>query len=173
MQRFLIPCLTAAFVLGCSESTLVPAGPPPGDLSGPNLASSTTLTSSSDHELAFVEYIPCANGGAGEWISIGGTVHEVLHVTITAQGRATLVTHVQPQGVSGTGLVTGDKYNGVGVLHDTQTFGVGVEQSTVHNFLLIGQGSGNNLTVHENVRTTVNADGTVSELHDNFRVSCK
>lgn len=173
MKRLLGPFLTAALVLGCAESVFAPAQRTPEDLNGPDFAPAATLTTSTEHEVTLLAFIPCANGGAGEWVSIGGTVHEVLHVTITDQGRATLVTHVQPQGLSGTGLVTGAKYNGVGVLHDTQTFGVGVEQSTVNNFLLVGQGPGNNLTVHENVRRTIYTDGTVSELHDNFRADCK
>jgi len=173
MHRLLGSCLTAAFVLGCTESALAPAERAPGNFDGPDFAASVTLTSSSAYEVTLVEFIPCANGGIGEWVSVSGTVHELLHTTITAQGRATLVTHLQPQGVSGTGLLTGDRYRAVGVLQDTQTFGVGVEQSTVHNFLLVGQGSGNNLMVHENVRITIHPDGTVEEQHDNFRLSCR
>ena len=174
MQRFLIPCLTAALVLGCTESALAPAEGAPGSLDDATFASSLTLTSSDTHDMVFQSFVPCANGGAGEWILIAGSVHELTHVTITAKGRATLVTHIQPQGLSGTGLLTGDQYTAAGVIvQDVQQVAVGVEQTTVSTFLLIGAGPDQNLMVHENLRRTVHSDGTVSTEHDNFRMVCQ
>jgi hypothetical protein len=43
----------------------------------------------------------------------------------------------------------------------------------VNNFRLIGQGSGNNLQVHQNVHITINANGTVTATVDNTSVDCK
>ena len=39
--------------------------------------------------------------------------------------------------------------------------------------MLIGQGPGNNLILHENFHVTILADGRVTSFHDNLSVECK
>src|SRR5512132_3920345 len=63
-------------------------------------------------------FVPCANGGAGENVDLGGELHTLITLTISGDdvsGDA----HFQPQGVSGTGATTGDKYQATGVTKDT------------------------------------------------------
>ncbi len=70
-----------------------------------------------------------------------------------------------PQGISGVGLDTGDKYQGAGVTQDhfKGSFNNGqFNQTFVNNFRIIGQGPGNNFLVHENFRLTINANGEVT-----------
>jgi hypothetical protein len=43
----------------------------------------------------------------------------------------------------------------------------------INRFDIIGQGTGNNFTVHETAHITFNADGTVTVNFDNFSVECK
>jgi hypothetical protein len=38
---------------------------------------------------------------------------------------------------------------------------------------MIGQGPGNNYSVHENFHITFNANGDVTAVQDNFNVDCK
>src|SRR6476659_1951258 len=111
---------------------------------------------------AQVNLVPCANGGAGELVLIEGTLHIQQHITIN-DNRVTIKSHFQPQGAGGVGLSTGDSYNATGVTQEVDTLPLtngAAEFTFINNFRLIGQGSGNNLLVHQTVHTTVNADGT-------------
>jgi hypothetical protein len=117
--------------------------------------------------------VPCANEGAGEVVELSGDLHDLFSYTIDSNGGVHLDVHDNPQGVSGTGLTTGDRYRATGVtrfnLNSTDT----MEVTLVNNFRVIGQGPGNNLLVHDNLHVTVNANGELTASHDNFRVECK
>ena len=137
------------------------------------LAPSQVTSTNFIQAVSFSRFIPCANDGAGETVMFSGSLHQVFHTTVSASGNATTRSHVQPQGMSGTGLVTGMKYQGTGVEQATITSQVNQLITYVNNFRLIGQGPGNNWSVHENLHLTVHPDGTVSADHDNFSVECK
>ena len=125
--------------------------------------------------LVLFVFVPCADDGAGELVLLEGDLHTLITFTVNGNNISGK-THFQPQGVSGIGLTTGDKYRGTGVTQDhfkgslqngqfTQTF--------VNNFRIIGQGPGNNFLFHENTHITVNANGEVTVVHDNLSVECK
>lgn len=126
-------------------------------------------------DLAIVAFVPCANGGAGELVSLEGPLHTLITFTINGN-NVSGKNQSQPQGISGVGLSTGDQYQGTGV---TQNFFKSslqngqFNQTFVNNFRIIGQGPGNNFMVHENFHVTINANGEVTTVHDNFRVDCK
>ena len=119
--------------------------------------------------------IPCANGGAGEIVDFTGDMHLLASITINGNnvsGRA----HFQPQGLKGIGQITGDRYNAVGMTQESFKGSLQNDQFTqtfVNNFRLIGPGPGNNLQIHENAHMTINANGDVTALIDNFSVDCK
>jgi hypothetical protein len=117
-------------------------------------------------------FVPCAVGGAGETISLDGNLHVLINTTVDAQGGIHLKTHFQPQGLSGTGLTSGDKYQGTGVTQDQTIVTAAGVRSFVNNFRMIGQGPGNNFMVHENLSITVDAGGDVTASHDNLTTSC-
>jgi len=166
-------CLGIGVLAACGESPAGPANHLASDPAGSAIAPSQTLTNNLVFPVTFSSFIPCANGGSGEEVAFAGDVHQVVHVTLTGKGRAILMAHIQWQGVTGTGLVTGDKYTGVSVSHSTETLAVGVEETFTFNFRLIGQGSGNDLMMHNKFHVTVNPDGSVSSFHDNFGGACK
>jgi hypothetical protein len=119
--------------------------------------------------------VPCAAGGAGEIVDISGPLHVLMSFTINGNNLSGMF-HFQPQGITGIGETAGDKYQAVGVT--AQTFKVSLQngqanQTFINNFGLIGQGSASNFLVHENMHVTVNANGTVTVVHDNFLVECK
>ena len=128
----------------------------------------------SDIELSF--FVPCAAGGAGELVDLSGPLHTLITFTINGN-NVSGTTHFQPQGVSGTGETTGDKYQATGVTKDTSfkaSFQNGQAQQTfLNNFRIIGTGPGNNFLVHELTHITINANGIVTVLHDNLSVLCK
>jgi hypothetical protein len=133
-------------------------------------AQATSFTRSLRSPIAIVVFVPCAAGGAGEVVSLSGTLHEVIHLTIDANGavHATLVD--QPQGVSGFGQTSGAKYQGTGV---TQQVSNTNDFTFVNNFLIIGQGTGNNFLVHQLAHFTTNPNGELTATVDLVSVECR
>ena len=127
-------------------------------------------------EINLTVFVPCAAGGAGELVDLSGPLHTLITVTLNGN-NVSGTAHFQPQGLSGTGETTGDKYQATGVTKDTSfkvSFQNGQAQQTfVNNFRIIGQGPGNNFLVHEQAHITINANGIVTVLHDNSSVVCK
>ena len=121
-------------------------------------------------------FVPCAAGGAGELVDLSGRLHTLITFTINGNNVSGMA-HFQPQGLSGTGETTGDKYQATGVTKDTSfkfSFQNGQAQQTfVNNFRIIGQGPGNNYLVHEVAHVTFNANGTLTVFHDSFSIDCK
>ena len=138
---------------------------------GPAFAASTT--SSSRFNIDIIVFVPCAEGGAGEFVELSGSLHDLFQVTDNGKGKFILHFHDNPQGVVGTGLSSGDKYRGTGVTQGIIVVGSGVTETFVNNFRIIGQGADNNYTVHDNSHLRVNPDGTVTSFHDNFSITCK
>src|SRR5690242_2167575 len=67
--------------------------------SAPSLKSVTTTTNvRTPFEIDI--FIPCANGGAGEFVDLRGRLHSLFHVTVHPDGRFTLKQHDQPQSLS-------------------------------------------------------------------------
>jgi hypothetical protein len=118
-------------------------------------------------------FIPCAAAGAGEVVFLTGNLHTLLRFTIDQAGGIHVASHFQPQGISGIGQTTGDKYQGTGVTQDEFNAKVGVEETFINNFRIVGQGPGNNFLLHETFHITFNANGTPRASVDNFSVDCR
>ena len=120
-------------------------------------------------------FVPCAAGGAGETVDLSGNLHTLITETINGN-NVSGVMHFQPQGVSGTGETTGLKYQATGVTSTSFKMSLQNGQANmtfVNRFDVIGQGPGNNFTVHETAHITFNADGTITVMFDNFSIECK
>lgn len=135
-------------------------------------APASSFTVNTVFPIDLIVFVPCANGGAGEDVALSGNLHDLFHITVNGNSLH-VKTHDQPQGISGTGLVTGDKYQATGVTQDEFNTSFGMEETFINNFRIIGQGPGNNFLVHENFHITINANGTVTASHDNFTIDCK
>jgi hypothetical protein len=123
--------------------------------------------------LVDVPFVSCAAGGAGEYVRLSGSLHTLVHLTISNSGNFTFKQQFQPQGARGTGLTTGDTYRGTGATLEVDHLGkVGSTFSFVNNFRMIGTGSAVNFTVHETFHVTVNANGTTTVSVDHFRGVC-
>jgi hypothetical protein len=118
----------------------------------PASAQAITNTANLSVPINLLVFVPCADGGTGEFVQLSGDLHILFHTTISDSGQVEIKSHFQPQGVSGMGLTTGDKYQGTGVTQQTTTFdsvdGFPFETTFVNNFRIIGQGPGNNFLVH-------------------------
>ncbi len=116
-------------------------------------------------------FVPCAAGGAGELVDLSGSLHTLVLFTINANNVSGYF-HFQPQGIQ----TTGEKYQATGVTEESfkGSFQNGqFNQTFVNNFRIIGQSTGNNYLVHETLHITLNADGSVTVVHDNFSASCQ
>lgn len=120
-------------------------------------------------------FIPCANGGLGETAILSGPLHILSTFTIgnnTVSGK----NHFQPEGISGTGDVTGVKYQATGITEDQfkgSLINGQFQTTSINNFRIIGQGPGNNFLVHSVFHVTINANGTETSYVDSFSIECK
>ena len=142
----------------------------------PRAASSqaTSTTTNQFVPFALSVFVPCANDGLGETVQVSGTLHIQNHVTIN-QKHITLKTLFQPQGATGLGVITGDVYRGTGVTQFLDTI-PNVNGATtftfINNFRFIGPGPDNNLQIHQNVQSTINANGEITSVVNNTSIVC-
>jgi hypothetical protein len=170
MKRLLPPLLLASLLAAC-EQVNDPAGPTSDNQTD---LRASQFTQNASFPLDTYVYVGCAAGGGGEYVHLTGRLHALYHVTLSNTGSFKLKVHFQPQGVSGIGLSTGAKYQGTGVTQSLDRIGqVGAAFTYVNNFRIIGQGRGNNYLVHEVLHLKVNANGTLSAAHGQYRVECK
>ena len=132
-----------------------------------------TFTDEERIPIELFTFVPCANEGTGEVVMLAGNLHVLYHVTLNDRGGYHAKSLAQPQGVSGIGLTSGDKYQGTGVTQSQFNGTVGYESTYINNFRIIGQASGNNYLVHETYHVTVNANGEVTAYVDNYSVECR
>ncbi len=135
---------------------------------------SLSFTSSVVIPISIGVFVPCALNGAGEVVFLSGDLHSLFHFTDDGAGGFHVTVENNPQGVSGTGLTSGDKYQGTGVTREDFNSGpLPFNDTFVNNFRIIGEGTGNNLLIHATFHITVNANGEVTAIVDNFMAECQ
>ena len=114
--------------------------------------------------------IPCA----GESVHLTGNLHFSVHTTRTPDGDELQHFTENPQGVSGVGSVTGNKYQLTGRFSEVRQ---GLPPGQVGTFIainnVIGQGPGNNMYAHSNFHFTANANGELTVSFQHVTGSCK
>jgi hypothetical protein len=118
--------------------------------------------------------VPCANGGGGEEIIPRGNVRQLSHLTVNGN-HYTIKFQYTPQGVTSTGQITGDIYQGVGVGEFTETGSFINGKATLTSvwmFTNIGRAGAPNWKLIPTVHTTINANGTITASVDNLVASC-
>ena len=107
-------------------------------------------------------YIPCANGGAGEDVTLTGFTNFIYQTSWTDQGF-TLVYHDNAHQVTGTGVSSGESFVGSGSINgiirgswvDRQWVG-----TTIGQLRITGQNT--SFTITYKYHITVTRDGTVT-----------
>ncbi len=139
----------------------------------PASAQATTTTNNVQTSIDIVAFVPCAAGGDGEYVFFSGTLHGVSVTTIDDAGVFHTELHFEPQGIRGEGLTTGDSYQWTGATQASFNGQVGYENTFISNYRLIGEGTNNNLLIHQTFHATVQADGEVTIVVDDYSVECK
>ena len=156
MKRVLVLCAIAAAVVGVT-------------------AAQAAVVTNDKETIPFSVFVPCANGGAGEWVSGTIVLHTLISETLNGNNFSVKF-QFQPQGGDLVGETTGDKYRPTGVTHGNfkGSFQNGQYTDTfVNNFRIIGPGPENNYLVHDVVHFTINANGEVTVSHSINSVECK
>lgn len=172
MKHFVSTLALVTLLAACSENALPTAPSAAFDRALDVARASSDMTNLREPTDLFV-WVECANDGAGEVVLLSGPLHIIVHTTLDARGGAHLKLHFQPQGISGTGQTTGDRYQATGVTQEHLNLKKGETYTRVNNFRMIGQGPGNNFLVHETFHVTINANGVLTAWVDNFTVECK
>jgi hypothetical protein len=165
-----IMALLAGAVLIIGISTIYSTGS-----SGPSSAYAAAQTITTVEQIPVEEtlFVPCGAGGAGEDVHLAGKVNQVFHVTLDNTGGAHVKLHSSDQGISGTGLTTGDKYQRTGATNSQFNTKVGEEHTITLIINFISQGNENNFLAHVTEHVTVNANGIVTAEVLNISVECK
>ena len=119
-------------------------------------------------------YVPCGNGGAGEAVSLTGTLKFVEEIVYNDHGF-TFNYHVIAQGVTGVGLTTGENYQASGGNKGNITGEFGeVGQYTrlfIDQLRIIGQNSV--FTVMYKTKMTITPDGKITTSIEEENVDCR
>src|SRR6266702_4623481 len=94
------------------------------------MTAQAAVTTNTKFPINITVFVPCANGG--EDVALSGDLHVLFTTTFDHSGGFHAKFHFQPQGVSGTGLTTGDKYQGTGVTQGQFNGKVGFETDFVN-----------------------------------------
>jgi hypothetical protein len=118
--------------------------------------------------------VPCV----GEVVDLSGKLHTVI--TFTSNGRRVNAhVHVNAQGITGTGEITGHTYQANGVInisfHQSLLNGQGTTTFIVRLEVTGVSGPGGSVigfTLQDTAHATFNAKGTVTVNFDNFKADC-
>ena len=123
--------------------------------------------------------IPFTNSGTinpcvPEAVSLTGNINFRSHLTFDQAGGVHLRVHENTQGLSGTGLTTGAKYQ-VNSAEDQETNfkAIPAESTFTMHSNVIAQGTVPNFVFHLTTHVTINANGEVTAMVLNQSSDCK
>lgn len=122
------------------------------------------------YPVSYQTYMPCVN----EFVSLEGRIHATYKTSVDDKGGFTSKWHSNPQGVSGVGLTSGDRYNSTGASNGSFSGKADGSYSNAFrsDFHLVGAG-GNQFRMQWAFRVAVDPDGTVHVKTDSFEMTCK
>jgi len=118
-------------------------------------------------------FIPCANGGAGEDVTLTGTIKIVRQEMYNNQ-RFTFTLHAIPDGITGVGLSTGDNFTAIGGSQTavTGTIEYGGQYSATYIQQMRFTGQGISFIVKYKFHVTVTSNGEISTRIDEEKIEC-
>ena len=164
--------LALTLLFSCSKN--IAERPGQEEVSASNQSSGAqTENSITSEPYASTLFIPCANGGAGEDVTLTGTVRIVWQETSNNQ-RFTFTLHAIPDGITGVGLSTGDNFTAIGGSHEaiTGTIEYGGQYSATYIQQMRFTGQGISFVVKYKFHITVTSDGQISTRIDEEKIEC-
>lgn len=154
--------LALLFLFSCSkEKDLSAAASENATASGPSIsAQASDRTSTVAVPFDWTYYVPCANGGAGEYVHVSGSTNLVYTISWTDHGF-TYGYHANTYQIEGVGLSSGETFTGSGHT-EGQVMGAWVNEqwlsTMVDQIKLIGTTT--SFVVKNTYHITVSPDGT-------------
>jgi hypothetical protein len=128
------------------------------------------------HEMpwAATVHLPCALDGVGEDVTASGTILFQSHVVIDRSGKWHYSWMGTPQGLTGTGVTSGEVYHFTGVTRLNES-GNGLPYTATYRniFHIVGPHTGTNAVVHELWHITIRPDGTTAVVIDKATGQCQ
>lgn len=157
LARFLLAAVLAAVALLAPTSALAAA----------TVSQGTTETS-----ISTSIYVPCANGGTGEYVDITGTMKSTFRLVLDDSGGYHQSERYSYKG-TGTGRTTGTEYRFSG--EDNYKFAgiAGVMETYVWSWRVTSPGGASNFMMRGNYHVLISPDGVVTAFHDNLTADCK
>ena len=98
-------------------------------LHGPDRGQAATLTNLTV-PISLGSFVPCANKGLGEVVTVAGPLHVAASMTTDAQGNRHASLVFNSQGLSGVGAVSANKYQGGLQVRLDENFAAGINYQT-------------------------------------------
>jgi len=175
LSTYIVPCLFlfAALTLGGCTKEAATTSSANHAVSADN--ATTVWTNNFIVQIDQDDWLPCGNGGNGENIHYSGPLHVIIRGTFN-DNAGTVHFSQQPQGITGVGSVTGDKYIITTNNEETVTgsfINGRFDDAFVSNVGIHGPGPDANYHGHYTFHYTYNANGEQTVYIDNFTVDCK
>lgn len=170
-----------ALAAACSEAPTQSASPRPSALRADVVANAASGQLATGERVnltiptQFHAQNPCAGGRFGEIVVFTGDQHLVFDQVTTSNGHLSMMLHWNPENVTGIGQYTGFEYRALGVTQDHVVSGAPLPytETTTNEYTIVGKGQATNMTLHEVVHVTVDANGYVSAWVTDYSLSCK
>jgi len=166
--------LSTLLLFSCKKSIQELPGQDNVEASLSNQSSSANVSSS--EELVPYDrtlFVPCGNGGAGEEVTLTGSLKIVEHIIYNDRGF-TFNYHVIAQGITGVGLSTGEQYEASGGNKGTITGEFGEDGQYTRVFMeqlrIIGQNTV--FKVVYKTKITITPDGKITTSIEEETVDC-
>lgn len=153
--RFLLAALLAAVILLAPMSAS---------------AAATVTSAKTETQISLTLFVPCANGGAGEYVAITGTMTSTFRLVFDGAGGYHQSERYSYKG-EGIGQSTGEAYRFSGEDNYKYKGKLGELTTYVWNWQVAGQGT--SFMMRGNYHTIVHPDGTVTGYHDEITADCK
>jgi len=127
-------------------------------------------------EEPFTTFIPCADEGAGELAEGLVTWHLLIRENVDNADGYHFGGMIHPINTVLTGLTTGDEYIVTGGTQERFNVMFGDMPFTwtfTNSEITVGKGDAANMTLHETLHFTINAQGEVTTEVENAWVTCK
>jgi hypothetical protein len=154
--RFLLAAVLAVIVLLTPTSAL---------------AAATVSQGTREEQLSLSMYVPCANGGAGEYVDFQITLKSTFRVVLDDTGGYHHSERYSYRG-TGTGRITGTQYRLSGEENYKYMDKVGVLETYIWTWKVSGPSGTSNFLLRGNLHMVVHPDGTITVDRNDITTVC-